>query len=57
MSPKPRRFTEPPATLSLRIGQWFEANATGWGVVCVPVVVLLLLVAAAASRLAFGEVG
>lgn len=33
-----------PATLSLRVGRWFEAEATGWGVVMAPVA---LLVAAA----------
>lgn len=31
------------ATLSLKIGEWFEANATGWGVLAVPLVVLMLL--------------
>jgi hypothetical protein len=38
IAPKPTER----ATLSLRIGQWFEANATGWGVLAVPLVVLLL---------------
>lgn len=52
--PKP---AEPPATLSLKIGQWFEANATGWGVLCVPIVVLLLLAAAVASQLGWGAAG
>ena len=31
-----------PATVSLKVGQWFEAHATGWGVLVVPVVVVLL---------------
>lgn len=39
----PAQTRSPPATLSLKIGQWFEANATGWGVVAVPIVVLLVL--------------
>lgn len=42
----PARPADPPATLSLKIGQWFEANATGWGVLCVPLVILLLAAAA-----------
>ena len=31
------------ASLTLRIGHWFEAHATGWGVIAVPLVLLLLL--------------
>lgn len=42
------RFSPKPATLSLRMGQWFEANATGWGVLAVPIVVMLLGAAALA---------
>lgn len=42
MSRTAAKPSKPPATLSLKIGQWFEANATGWGVVCVPLVILLL---------------
>ncbi|MGH6910710.1 MAG: hypothetical protein ACREE0_19215 [Phenylobacterium sp.] len=33
-------------TLTLKLGSWLEANATGWGIVAIPVVILLLLVAA-----------
>jgi hypothetical protein len=40
---KPRRR----ATLSLRLGPWLEAHATGWGVAAVPLVVVLVLAAAA----------
>lgn len=43
---KPPVNSPAPATLSLRIGRWFEANATGWGVLCVPLVILMLLMAA-----------
>lgn len=49
--PKP---PEPPATLSLKIGEWFQADATGWGVLCVPLVVLLLLAATLAMHLGLG---
>lgn len=41
----------PPATISVRIGGWFEARATGWGVVAVPLTLLLALAAALAARL------
>lgn len=42
IAPKPAER----AALSLKIGQWFEANATGWGVVAVPLVVLMLVIVA-----------
>lgn len=45
------RITQKPATLSLKIGQWFEANATGWGVLAVPIVILLVLGVSALSLL------
>lgn len=35
-----------PDSLSLKVGSWFEANATGKGVLAIPVVVLLLAAAA-----------
>jgi hypothetical protein len=44
-------ITRKPATLTLRIGRWFEANATGWGVIALPVVVLLLGAASLAQAL------
>jgi hypothetical protein len=36
----------PPDSLSLKVGSWFEAHATGKGVIAIPVVVLLLAIAA-----------
>ena len=30
-------------TLSMKLGNWFEAHATGWGVVAVPIVIGLVL--------------
>jgi hypothetical protein len=39
-SPSPRRD---PHALSLRIGGWFEAQASGWGLVAILVLVLLVL--------------
>jgi hypothetical protein len=36
-----------PASLSLKLGSWLEAHATGWGVAAIPVVLGLLLGAAA----------
>lgn len=43
----PRRTPLPvKSTLSLKLGSWLEANATGWGIVAIPVVILLLLAAA-----------
>jgi hypothetical protein len=49
---KPPQVRRSPATLSLKLGQWFEANATGWGVLAVPVVILLLGAAALVQVLA-----
>lgn len=40
------RKSKPQSTLSLKLGSWFEANATGWGVVAIPVLGLLLMGAA-----------
>ena len=48
-TPAPR--AKPPVTLSLKLGDWLEANATGWAVLVVPLVILLL--AGAASLLGF----
>lgn len=38
----------PPArdSLSVKLGAFFEAHATGWGVLAIPIVVVLLSVAA-----------
>jgi hypothetical protein len=42
---RPRR---PPCTsLLVKVGGWFEAQATGWGVLVVPLILLALLAAAA----------
>jgi len=43
--------SNPRNTLSVRIGQWFEAKGTGWGVVAIPVLTLVLAVIAAARWL------
>jgi hypothetical protein len=40
---RPPRTPRSPARLTLRLGRWLEADATGWGIVAVPVVVLLAL--------------
>lgn len=34
------------SSLSVRVGGWFEAQATGWGVLAIPALVLALLVIA-----------
>jgi hypothetical protein len=34
------------STLSLKLGSWLEANATGWGIVAIPLIILLLLAGA-----------
>ena len=36
------------ASLSLKLGGWLEAHATGWGIIAIPVVVALVLAATAA---------
>jgi hypothetical protein len=41
----------PPNALTVRLGRWFEAGATGWGVVVIPVIVVLVLAATAAHVL------
>lgn len=33
-------------SLSLKLGNWFEADATGWGVMAIPVIGLMLMGAA-----------
>lgn len=42
----------PKATLSLRLGSWLEAHATGWGVAAIPLVVVLVIAGAALRWLA-----
>lgn len=39
------------ATLTIRIGSWFEARATGWGVVAVPLSLVLALAGPLLERL------
>lgn len=41
-----RRRARPPS-LRLKVGHWLEAQASGWAVILVPVLVALLLGAAA----------
>jgi hypothetical protein len=50
-SPKPKA---PLDSLSVKLGGWFEAHATGKGVLAIPVVVLILA-AAAALKLVLGS--
>ena len=38
----------PSVTLSIKFADWFEANATGWAVAVVPLIVFLILASAAA---------
>jgi hypothetical protein len=35
------------ATLTLKLGGWLEAHATGWGVAAIPIVILSVLGASA----------
>lgn len=48
-SPGPGRTS--PDSLSLKLGSWFEAHATGRGVIAMPVVVLVIAGLAAAKWL------
>ena len=34
------------SSLSLKLGGWLEANATGWGIIAIPVIILLMLAGA-----------
>ncbi|WP_165842872.1 hypothetical protein [Phenylobacterium deserti] len=36
------RSRRAPAALSLKIGAWFEAQATGWAVLAIPAILVLL---------------
>lgn len=40
------RRTGSKSSLSLKLGNWLEADATGWGVVAIPVIGLMLMCAA-----------
>lgn len=46
MSRPPIAPPKPTSSITLRLGNWLEAQGTGWGVLAVPAVVLLLLAAA-----------
>jgi len=53
--PLPRRSA--PAALSLRIGAWFEAQATGWAVLAIPLILVLLAGLTVAGWLLTGAPG
>jgi hypothetical protein len=40
-------------SLSVKLGNWFEAHATGRGVIAAPIVVLIVVTAAAVKLLFF----
>lgn len=44
---QPNRVTD---SISVKLGSWFEAHATGRGVLAVPIVVLIVVAAAAAVK-------
>ena len=47
-----RRSDEPPNdSLTVKLGSWFEAYATGRGVIAVPIIVLIVALAAAIKLL------
>ena len=37
-----------PNTLTVRLGRWFEARASGWGILAIPALALGVVAAAAA---------
>jgi hypothetical protein len=45
-----RRSDDRNDSLTVKLGNWFEANATGRGVIAVPIVVLMVVVALVAAR-------
>jgi len=46
-----RSPSKTPTYISIRLGSWFEARATGWAVVAVPVSLLVVVGAGLVSRL------
>ena len=53
MSSSPaRRARKPTAEVSIKLGAWLEAHATGWGVVVVGVVALAVLLVVSLTALA-----
>ena len=49
-SRNPSSARDCPTSLTVKLGSWFEARATGWGVAAIPVL-LVLAAAMAASHL------
>lgn len=47
MQIRPKTAPRARDTLSLKLGNWFEAHATGAGVIAIPLVLLILLGGAA----------
>jgi hypothetical protein len=45
-----KQFREREDSLSVKLGSWFEAQATGKGVLALPIVVLVIVAAIAAAR-------
>jgi hypothetical protein len=43
----PSSVRECPTSLTVKVGNWFEARATGWGVAAIPLLLLLATVMAA----------
>ena len=49
MPPRPKPPENPPKdSLSVELGGWFKAHATGAGVIAIPVIILVVTVAALA---------
>ncbi len=46
-SRNPSQPKECPTSLTVKLGAWFEARATGWGVAAIPLLLLLAAVMAA----------
>lgn len=44
-----------PDSVSLKVGGWLEAHATGRGVIAIPIVLVLLLIGAAVMALITGR--
>jgi len=42
---------ECPTSLTVKLGSWFEARATGWGVAAIPLLLLLLALVGSAHAL------
>lgn len=48
---KGRHIMRPTDRLAVKVGHWFEARATGWGVAALPFVVLIVFAVAGAVAL------